>query len=527
MSEDFKWWEAHDPAYDKNLPKWVYTDTVYKADVDTLRTNEFLVQKTQGEHKENFNERMKLASFVPLFSAVVDAYVGRMVEAEKKIVRQFNRVILRDGEEIEEEGLGDIRDTDTPAGRIWHNADGKGTNYLPLLAQVSTALTTKKVVWGITEGVRKADDGTVIGGAYLRVIQPEAVPITIEDEAGNLTMAVVRHTHNTRASVFDEGEVRERYTVYMLDGHATYEIQEREEKGASGKTETVEEAVRVDGGQGDDPLPYGGDASDPFFYYDTPERELADRILPIFRVELPTLRHPGYTLAHQNVSFFNTYSELQNKHRTCNILKLQIPYENEDDRQETEETQAAGSTVIWISPDSRRDAMHVEPGAQSLKETREWLGVMRSDFMFSALRGYEDSSQGSQRTATEAAQDAAQGEHSYLNMLAAAMDEFEMQAWKRLEQIEWPDEPDRWGQFFVERKRDFRPLDEEGEASRLKATFFGMNPVPIGTTGRTNAARRIGDLEDIEYDDDEVMMDVQRADNAAAQFDALEAELGV
>lgn len=507
------WWEEHDPEYTESIPKWRYTAAVYESDPDKLRQKgSFLVQKKQGEHADNYDERCELANFVPLFAAVVDAYVGRIQEAEKKIERRWNRKT----DDQEEQGLGDEKDLSTLAGRIWHNADGRGTNYLPLLSQVSVCFTTKKVVWGLIEGLKTDEDGVVIGDPSIRLIDPEAVPITLWDANGNLVAAAVRYTTNVRASIFEGNDIRERYVVYMLDGTATFEIEDRIEKDSAGKDKIVQEAVRVDGGTGFDPIPYAGEGGEAFHFYDSQERNDSDRILPIFQVEMPTKRHPGYSLAHQNVTYFNAYSELQNKHRTCNIMKLQVPYTDTDNKDETGSEQASGSTIIWISPESNRDVRWVEPNAASLTETREWLRDMRSDFLFSALRGYEDSARGGQKTATESAQDSAEGEHSYLNMLAGALDEFEMQAWKRIEQIEWPNEPDKWGQFYVKRKRDFRPLDEEGEAERLRTTFFGIEPVPIGATGRANVAKRIGDLYETEYKPEEVDEEIrERADRAS------------
>src|SRR5690606_21627648 len=192
MMAEYRWWEDFDERYVELKPKWDLIDDVYEADVGKLRTDKYLIRRETGEHEKSFNERKKLANFVPLFAAVVDAYVGRIIQAEKKIVRVWNR----EGED----GLGDIMDLSSVASRIWHNADGKGTNYVPLLAQVATMLTTKKVAWAITEGPIEVD-GQPVSDSYVRLIQPQAVPITVEDGAGNLVMAVVCHWHNTKTSV--------------------------------------------------------------------------------------------------------------------------------------------------------------------------------------------------------------------------------------------------------------------------------------------------------------------------------------
>lgn len=513
MPETIKWWNEHNPEHVKMVPKWKYVREVYEADPSVLRKEDaYILQKKQGEHRDNYAERIKLAKVLPMLGTVVESYVGRVSGA--RVVRRWNRPMETNGVRSEENGLGHPDDTETIAGRMWTDADGRGTNYEPVLSKVATGFVLYNHQWAIAEGYTWADEGRniVTSWPHVRLVAPEDVPITIEDEHGRLVAAVVRHTKNMRGDVFAKAESETRYTVYTLDGHATFRITDKDE------------AERTDGGKGFDEIPYfpAGGA-----FYATAEANAFDRILPVFRVDLPAKRYPAFTLATLNVVHMNHTSELQNKHRQCNILRLQLVATDGENFKAQKEAIAEGGSVLMVPADSSRDNKYIEPDATSLRETREWLDAGVMEFMMAALREYENSTRGAQRTATEAAQDAAQGEHSYLNTLAGALDEFETQLWKRLEQIEWPNEPKRWGQFSVARKRNFRPLDEEGEAMRLRSTFFGSERIPVGPKGRASVAKRIAEIEDVEYEDSEIEAEVRSGDQRAAQFGDLNAELGL
>lgn len=497
MEQDFKWWEARDAHYDRMIDKWRYVRTVYEMDPDVIRTARFILRKKQGEAESNHEERMKLAKCVGLFPAVIDGYAGLIGQAEEKISRTLG------------EYLGIESDRESIAGQVWDNADGAGKNYLPLLSDAATELMLMQGVWGFVDGKRRRANGEAVGGPSIRVLPVESVPITIWDE-GRMVAAVVKHEKTIRASVFDKPENEERYTIYALDGHATYTIKEDE----AGKR-----AERVDGGNGDDTIPYGPNG---FRYMDG-----GQAVLPIFYVSMPGRRYPAYSLAHQNITYINHASELQNKHRSCNVLKVQVVASDKNERDAQEAAIKAGTSILWIAKDAARDNKYVEPSANSLAETRQWLAESRGEFLISALRQYEDSIKGVAKTATEAGQDAARGEYSYLNALAGALDEFESQAWRRIEQVAFPGNPDRWGQFSVYRKRDFKPLDEQEYTMRLKSTYFAGDRVPIGAKGRESAAIKIADADGLEYDADELSSEVNAQAVAAARQSDIFGELGV
>lgn len=491
MADDFRWWEEYDPRYTALVDKWRFVQTIYEADPKVIRSETFVARRTASESKGMFEDRLGQTRVVPLLSVVVRAYTGRVRYVGDKVNREFGL-------------LGEPKDRTTDAGMIWRNTDGRGTNMPQVLSRAATSFTLKNRAVGIVDGIERDAQGRRTGGPTLRVLPPEAMPITVWED-GRMIEAMVIHGANKRASAYERNEEVKRFTVYSLDGHATYEEVEGENKKA--------ELVRVDGGTGYDPIPYGPG----FRYYEDEER--LKPILPIFEVEMPIDAYPAYTLADLNLGYINEWSELRNKHRACNIIKLQLAARDKEDRDQITESIKAGSSVLFIAADSTREHKFIEPDATSLSEGRERLQVTRAEFLFSALREYEDSARGTQRTATEAAQDAAQGEHSYLNELSAALDEFETQAWLRIEQVLYPDQPAKWNQFSVERKRDFKPLDEQELSDRLRQTFFGSDPIPAGKTARAAAARKILDAEGIPYEEEEITAEVNAQGTQRARED--------
>lgn len=522
------------PDYRAMLPRWQRVWAHYQANIDVLRARTvsmrelkerrqqttspglitsthsatgfmdgvFLIRRRQGESELQFLERLELADYTPLLATVLDAYAGRSTESEKRITRRWSRT--GDGAK----GLGDEKDESTIAGAVWMNADGAGTNYPVLLQRVATLLITKQRFYTLVEGKRSTvdTDGTrrFAGHGRITIMHPEAVPNYI-DVGGRLTEAHVIGEVDRHKSVKDEPMPRTVHTVYMLTGYETWELDP-----------DTNDLVRKDAKtEGAPPTPYGA-SSDEVFQY----RESSDDptlLLPLFVTTLgvPNGRYPADILAAKNGAYFNQESERDNKLRLSNTPIMEIVADSLAQKREIEEDRAAGANTFWIHPESKQRNGYLEPTHNSIEVAGAVLKEKRETFLFTAFRQFEDSARGGQMTATEAAQIAAQGEHSFLNLVVAALDEWETQVWKRLEQVEYPDDPKRWGQFFVERKRDFRPLDEMAEGQRLKDLFFG-GPVPVGATGRRSAARRIADLEDLEADNDEIEAEVEMASSGQA-----------
>lgn len=533
--QENRWWERRHPDYQAMLPRWQRVWAHYQANIDVLRARttsmrelterrqsvemggkqitttrtegfidgRFLVRRRQGESQLQFLERLELADYTPLLATVLDAYAGRSTESEKRITRRWSNA-------DESPGLGDEKDASTIAGAIWMNADGAGTNYPVLLQRVATLLVTKQKFYTLIEGKRSQVDGegrrTFAGHGRITIMHPDAVPNYIERD-GRLIETHVTGSVERHLSVKDEPVRRTVHTVYGLTGYETWEL--------DGDTNEI---VRVDAPTMDaPPTPYGASSDEVFQYRESAADPTP--ILPIFATTLgvPSGRYPADILAAKNGVYFNQESERDNKLRLSNTPRLELVAPDLETKGKIEDDLSAGSNVLWLPPDSTQRNGYVEPTHHSIEVAGEVLKEKRETFLFTAFRQFEDSSRGAQMTATESAQIAAQGEHSFLNLVVAALDEWETQVWKRLEQVEYPDDPSRWGQFFVERKRDFRPMDEEAEGKRLRDLFFGSSPVPVGAMGRRSAARRIADLEDIEADDEEIEAEVEAAPGQGQQ----------
>lgn len=478
------------PYYRSMAQKWTTTWQHYVADLKQLRTKEFLFRRAQGESIEQFDERMQNADYLPLFGLTVDTMVGRISNVEKQDFRSFD-----------ESGVGAIEQgEDSVAGRLWYNIDGAGCNYLTLVTDAAVVLTALHECWILVDGLEREGE-TVVGDATARVIMPGSVVNWREDKRGNPLEVVVQHYHDTRESIKDKPKREERYTVYKLDGYETYRVVQTR----SGKREVLLL----------DEMPYGNG----FAYYRSRNKTDANRTLPIFRVKLPLRRFVGYIWSEKNNVIFNRESERDNILRVANTPKLQV-VAPEDQWDKILDVLEKGGNTIFSDPESPRDHSYISPQTGSADISSSVFDRKVAAFMLSAFQSYEDSARGRarQRTATEVRHDASMGEGSFLSTLATALDELENAIWWRLEQIYFPDETDKWGGFSCERPREFTPLDEGDEAAALQSLFFAPDGVPVGSTGRANAASKIARLKQIEVDEDEIAADVESRDRENALF---------
>jgi hypothetical protein len=324
----------------------------------------------------------------------------------------------------------------------------------------------------------------------------------IEDDFGNPVQVKVRHEADTRRSVDQEPEKVTRYTVYDVDG---YEVFEETKEG---------EAASVSGRQR-----YGGEDGQPFRYWSDASR--AQPILPIWRTRLSLRRLPAEILAAKNGAIFNQMSERDNLLRVANtpvrVLATNEPLEDIEKRIK------AGFNTLVLDPSASQAHYYMAPGIESAQIATEVLAKKLEEFFVSGFRSYENSIRGRQKTATEVDQESA-GERGFLSLLAGATDEFEMAAGMRLEQIEQPENPSNWGQFYVERSRDFKPADAQAEADRMVMRYF-TGPVPIGAAGRVDAAKRIAESDGLTVDEAEIEAEAGALATEGAQARAMEDEL--
>lgn len=486
------WITQKSPYYQKMTPVWSSIMAHYEASPGTLKGPAFIKQRYQGESDRQFQERMETSDYPPLFATVVDEYLGRFSANEAQTARIWQ-------EEGTADGLGDVDEPGTPAYRLWNNLDGRGGNWTTTIEDAAVLLLTVKEVWGIAEGVVRDGDGNVIGGSRARIIEPWAVYDVLEDANGNPIEVKVAHKVDARTSIMEEPKPRQRFTIYRTDG---YEVYEADDKGEEYQVKPF--------------TPYGGEDGTPFVY-----RIDGRPVLPLWRTELSLRRCPGEILADRNNAIFNQESQRDNILRIGNTPTRVIV--TDDLESFTKLIKEGGGNTLQLHPEAKNQHYYMAPQPESAQIATEVLTKKVESFFASAFRSYENSVRGRQKTATEVDSESAAG-RGFLSVLATAIDEFEMNMARRLEQIENPDRPDAWGQFYVTRNKSFKPIDEQESAERLTRRYFD-GPVPVGPSGRASAAMKIADADGLEYTEDEVTAEVNAAGVASGQSAAVEAEL--
>ena len=489
---DFDWLTHRSAYHQKMAPIWESTMTVYRACLRELRDEKYLIQRESGEDRHQFRERLKLADFQPLFALVVDTYVGRVMESEQTITRRFQ-------DEGASDGLGEISDKSTLAGKLWHGADGANLNYLTMLEDVAVLLLALKETWGIVQGVKRNDKGVVSGYPHIRVLEPWAIHDVVMD-GPNPVEAKVFHRLDLRKSLKKEPSPVERYTLYMVDGFEVWEVSKN-----SGEDHRIVEQFR----------PYGVVDGKKFKYYRDEERRSGDEILPLFRTKLPLRRNPGETMADKNLVIFNNESERDNIIRVANTPKAQFVGDFKRFGEFLKENDA-GSNVWPLAPDASREHKFLAPAMDSAEIATKVLLQKFETFMLTAFRYYEDSVRGKQKTATEVEQDSS-AENSILSVTATGLDEFENAGGMRIEQAQFPNDPGKWGQFYVEREKKFKPINEREETDAIMKRYFSADGPVLTRDAEVALTKRSYNEDGFSIDDEQIEaeVDARRADRDA------------
>lgn len=475
MADKQHWTEYRHPYYQNHLLKWKTARDQYEADFQVLRKN-YLIQRKQGESTDQFDERKENADYMPLFGLVADSMVGRVMSVEPRIDRIWQR-------EDREEGLGNPSDTDTTAGRLWLNADGSGDNYLTVIDDGAVMLVTMHEIWCLVDGIPRDQNGQASGEASIRLIDPISV-VNWRSVGGRPVEVVVKDKIDARGSIRDEPRMISRYKVYDLEGYQDFMQDEEgnmqpEKKQAYGAT-----------------------------FYATNEQRRP--ILPIFRVRLPLRRHVGYIWAEKNKIIFNKESERDNILTVANTPRLDLAATKDQYREQIKPIIKEGGNILLSDPEKRGHS-YIAPPTASAELGTKVLEQKIKTFFLAAFRSYENAVRGRERTATEVEHQQAMGEESFLNRLATALDELERGIGKRLEQIYFPKRPELWGQFYVERPKDFDPIDAEEEADRLMERFYGRSGTPVRTEdAEVEVNRRWYEARSLTYDEEQVRSEVQR-----------------
>ena len=505
------WFDNTHPDYDFNVEKWVYSRDHYEARVlweDYIDT--YLIKRSQGETDDGYNERKSLADYTPFFAYVTESIVGRMFAVSDKNVRQWQ------GEQVQ--GLGDPKEPGTPAFIMSNNADGLGTNWEVFWKQASIDTPVYSRLWFVVDPKTDTRKQPAV-----RILNPLDVPDWYEPD-GHLTQVKVSDNDFIRDGIFELSENDEQYLVYELDGWTRYRkryVQATDEK--TGRDITKEIVEEVNSGA---------------YYF---EDRNGDQMLPIFYVDLPLRRNSGYILSKKNNVIFNKESDRDWLERTSNYQKL-VHYADDDEFAQAAKRLSEGSNFIQGDKDASHRTEYISPDSAPATINRESLQQKIEHFLYVASKEYSDSAK--EKTATERRLDDAEGVGAFLELLSSTIDEAENRVLWLLEQCYFPakvvslnesgdlvtqtelsSNRQYWGQAFVERTKDFQPVDMAQMVKEIKETYFGIDAIPANTEAKLQAAQTINEFYSIQADEDELRNAIESGTSAGVQQTDVDDEL--
>jgi hypothetical protein len=418
------------PDYTEQKDKWRYAWEQYSGEAfelesiftDTARANAkksvrgkiryYLHQKVQAETDTAYEERLRHADPELLFATAVDSLNGILASKSDETEREWG-------------GFGDPEDPDSIAYNLLHNADGKGTNWKPLMKQTGIKQSVMHRVWGLVDGISEVDGITI--DASVKVINPLSVINWFPSE-GMPTQVLVKEKKDIRTDITDlNGADQETYVLYTLDGWTRFKL-----------TDAGEEIV--DSGE--------------YTYYSTKRRDR--RILPIFYVDIPMPRQLGYMLAQKQNSIFNDSSILDFGMRNTSFAFMQF-VGTQDQYEAALEEIKKGFRIMRLEPDATKEHGYKSPPSDHFDIVSKRIEEKRKIFMESAFRSYGDAAR--QVTATEIRQESRSGVEAFLTLLVSSIDEFENNCFWLLEQVYFPEDTSKWGEAYVKRSDNFQPED--------------------------------------------------------------------
>lgn len=435
--EKNKRWDYTWDNYTGEYAKHDRVELYQKKSNKRLNSDKYLQRKVQAETEEAYFERIATTDPILLFPTAVDSINGISYGKEDETVRDWG-------------DLGDPEEDGTISSKLWHDADGSGTNWVPLMKQMGIKQTVLHRVWGMVDGIKETvfetdgeEQSEVIGEATVHIIDPQSVVDWFPNH--NPTQVLIKESSDLRTSILDTDTDREAdtYILYELEGWTRYIDNE-------GSPEII--------GQG--------------MYDFWVDNERTQRMLPIFPVEVPIPREVGYLLSIKQNHIYNAKSIRDFSVRNMSFATLVL---SATDAQYNDfiDNIKKGYRVIRQEPDSSGDHRYIAPPSDYLAEAGEILENNKKDFMESAFKSYGDAAR--QVTATEIRQESRSGVEAFLNLLITSLDEFENKCLWLLEQVYFPNETGRWGKAFVKRSDDFTPKDVEAAMEQTSATILNAD----------------------------------------------------
>lgn len=457
MPEKQSWLTYESPDFAAHRKKWMYiADHLDGSIIDDDKVRRYLHKRKQGETDEAYWERLNaILDYTPLLTRGCLTLAGMLWAVEYDARRSWSKDELA-------EGLGDPKADGTTMSILYHNADGKGTNWPIVWHEATIAAIAYTRFFVLVDGRRRGKDNQAVSHARVRLFPPQAVPRPIYDDSGRLISCKIKHRTDAIRSQREESKMVDRYTIFYEDG---FEHWTEDDDG-----NPVQVGKRT---------PYGGSENPDFRYLD---RDRRTPILPIFEVRMPIPGNLGYIMAKKENAIFNQNSATDFQMYTSGFAKLFADVIDKDGKFDKARFEAIvaqfkqGSSII-PGAENKYSAAPTD----SLTAKRKILEEKTREFYTTFFQAYGDAA--SERTATEIRQDFRAGVEAFLTLLSSTIDEAENGALWRLEQIYFPDRPRVWGGASVKRSTNFQPVDIEARIEGLVTRYFpgGRIPVDIDT----------------------------------------------
>lgn len=448
------WLEYEHPEYAKLKNMWEYAMDHYSAEVlRTLKLQQYLRQKSQGESDQSFQERAALADYTNHFATLVDSIVGMAMAVEANA----NRIFGTD----KNPSLGSPDDLTTPIGKLYQRCNADGDGYETVHRILGTTLTVQHRSWGLVDA--GADDET-----QLRYLDPRCVTNWYIDPKTQLLSAVLmKEESDERPDIKADPNGKDakanatRYVLFELTGWSRWRAT------AKGTPQKVGEGT---------------------YKYESFDRT---PVLPIFPCRLPLRRMVGWLLAKKCNAIYNAESARDNLLRVANFPKLNIwgPPEHFD---KIEADLVRGINLLHNIPEQKEAHGFIAPETANAAVATDVLKRKVEEFYITGFREYSDAA--IQKTATEVRQDLATGVGAFLQLFKSAMDDAENNALWRIAQREFPNEPAKWFVPRVRRSDDFNPMNPETIITQLVSRAWGTQQaksVPLDADALFAAAKEV------------------------------------
>ena len=423
------------------LPNWV---------------KKFLHQKVQREGLESYEERCLQSDPALHFATVVDELTGMVFGLESEADRQFSKPDTGNF-------LGELEDNTSVASAIYKDVDGTGKNWITFLKEIGQKICVMNPNYILVDGV--------VGDQSARILHIFSHQIKAEhyDNFGNLVDVTVRFERYKTGSWNKPPEIEEYFIRYTLDGW--------------------EEYLDLDGNA----VNFGE-----YEFYKNYDRK--QKILPIFKAQLPLSRNVGYLLARKQNVLFNQDSirDFSIRNVTFNLLEI---VGTDEEYNSIVDNLTKGSNAIQGNPNYSRSHNYIGSNPAMISEITAVLEKKVEQFYKSAFKEYADAAR--LQTATAIVQKAKSSLDTFLVLLSDALDEIENNMFWRLTQIYNPLRPELWGDSYVLRSKDFSAFDPNVAVKELTERYFA-DGLPTNENVLKQALKQVYQYDSIIVPDSEI-----------------------